>query len=89
VPTTRRRHLITETEEVVRALDAAAERWPEDSASRSKLLLRLLREGHRALVEHHEDRLAVRRDAVERTAGALKGVYGENYLAQLREDWPA
>lgn len=87
MPTTRPRHVITETEEVVRALDDAAKRWPEDSDSRSKLLLRLVQEGHRAVVEHDEHQLAARRDAVERTAGALTGVYGQDYLRRLREDW--
>jgi len=33
VPTTRPRILITETDPVARALDAAAQRWPEDSNS--------------------------------------------------------
>lgn len=87
MPTTRRRHLITETEEVIRALDDAAKRWPEDSDSRSKLLLRLVQEGHRALVEQEEVQSSARRDAVEHTAGALTGVYGQDYLRQLREDW--
>ena len=88
VPTTRRRHLITETDEVVQALDDAAKRWPEDSHSRSKLLRHLLEEGHRAVVGQHEERTARRREAVVRTSGALSGVYGADYLQQLREEWP-
>jgi len=87
VPTTRPRHLITETEEVMRALDDAAKRWPTDSESRPKLLLHLVREGHRSVVEYHEHQLAARREAVESTAGALTGVYGQDYLRRLREDW--
>lgn len=86
MPTARRCHLVTETEEVAQALDDAAQRWPGDSDSRSKLLLRLVQEGHRAIVEHHEQELAARRDAVERTAGALTGAYGQDYLRKLRDD---
>jgi len=89
VPTTRRRHLITETEAVARALDDAARHWPEDSHSRPKLLLHLLEEGHRAVVQSDEEELTARREAVARSRGALTGAYGEGYLRQLREEWPA
>lgn len=88
VPTTRRRHVITETDAVSRALEDAAKRWPEDSHHRSKLLLHLLEEGHRAVVGRAEERVAARRDGVASTAGALTGSYGADYLCQLREEWP-
>lgn len=89
MPTTRRRHLITETDEVARALDDAAKRWPADSHSRPKLILHLLHEGHRAVSEQVHDRLASRQEAVAQTSGALTGAYGDGYLTQLRGDWPA
>jgi len=80
---------ITETEQVTRALDDAARRWPADSGNRGKLLLHLLEEGHRAVVGQQESLVRDRRDAVARTSGALTGMYGEGYLSGLREDWPA
>jgi hypothetical protein len=89
MPTIRPRHVITETEELVRALDDAAERWPADSGNRAKLLRHLLEEGHRAVVQEHEHLVRERREAVARTSGALTGYYGERYLSELREDWPA
>jgi hypothetical protein len=76
--------LLTETDEVARALDDAARRWPEDSGSRARLLLRLVREGHRALL----DDTARRVEAIRSTTGALTGVYPVGYLDRLREDWP-
>lgn len=89
MPTTRPRLLITESEPVSRALDDAAKRWPDDRNSRTKLLLHLVEEGHRALLagdrRAHEDRLAV----IDRTSGVLTGMYETGYLTQLREDWPA
>lgn len=88
MPTTRPRHVVTETEAVARALDDAAEQWPEES-SRAKLLLRLVGEGHRAVMGQREHRASTRREAVARTSGALTGVYGRDYLTELREDWPA
>jgi hypothetical protein len=88
MPTTRRRHVITETEQVARALDAAARRWPADRDNRARLLARLVEEGHRAVVGQQERDAHARRDAVASTSGALTGAYGDGYLAELRADWP-
>jgi len=87
MPTKRPRHGLTETDQVARAIDAAAKRWPHDSDSRTKLLVRLVEEGHRFLVEQEGERLAARRSAIEQTSGTFAGVYGAGYLAELREDW--
>jgi hypothetical protein len=89
MPTTRARHVITETENIARALDDAANRWPEDRDNRRRLLLRLLDEGHRAAVKEHEQAISDRRAAITRTSGIFTGIYGPDSLAQLREDWPA
>ena len=88
MPTTRPRHLITETDQVTRALAAAAQRWPDDAHSRTKLLVRLVEEGRQAVEGQREHAAKGHRDTVTRTAGALTGVYGPNYLTELREDWP-
>jgi hypothetical protein len=89
MPTVRPRHVITETEQVATALDEAARRWPEDSHNRRRLLLRLLEEGRRAASQTDDARADRHRDAVRRTSGALSGAYGEDYLSELRRDWPA
>lgn len=88
MPTRRPRHTITETDEIARALDLAAVRWPADRDNRAKLLQRLIGEGHRVVTEHEERRVSERRAAIERTSGSLTGVYPPGYLAELREDWP-
>lgn len=88
MPTTKPRHTITETDEVALALDEAAERWPEDSDARGRLLLRLVEEGHRAIHQETQRRAARQRDAVRRTSGVLSGVYPRGYLDALREEWP-
>lgn len=87
MPTTLPRHTVTEGPELARALDEAAIQWPEET-SRTRLLLRLAEEGHRALRCEREDRLTARRQAFRRAAGSLKGVYRGDELAQLRRDWP-
>lgn len=81
--------MVTESDAVARALDDAARRWPSDSSSKAKLLLHLVEEGHRALVEEQEGNDDARRRAVEATSGALTGLYEKGYLDALREDWPA
>jgi hypothetical protein len=88
MPTKLPRLVITETDEVARALDDAAARWPEDRDRRAKLVLHLLNEGHRALVEADARVLAGRLEALARTSGLLTGVYDTDYLSRLREEWP-
>ncbi len=88
MPTTRPRHIITETELVARALDDAARRWPADRDHRSRLLLRLVEAGHRAVRETQNQETAQRREAIEATSGALTGAFGADYLERLRDDWP-
>lgn len=88
MPTTRHRHVITETEQIARALDDAARHWPDDKGNRARLLARLVEEGHRAVIRQRERDAAARRDALARTSGALTGAYSTDYLAGLRSDWP-
>lgn len=86
MPTTRPRHTITETDAVAEALADAAKRWPDERPG--GLLLRLVAEGHRAIRvadRHAADR---RKAALERTSGALTGVYEPGELDELRRDWP-
>jgi hypothetical protein len=87
MPTARPRLLVTETDVLAAALDLAAQRWP--SLSRPQLLVRLALEGHRAAQQAEDERHQRRLDAIEEHAGALTGSYGPDYLARLRQDWPA
>jgi hypothetical protein len=86
MPTTRPRLMITETDVVAAALDAAARRWP-DVKSRRELLLRLVDQG-RGVIEQ-EDEAERRRIAVRQFSGTLTGVYEPGYLERLRDEWPA
>ena len=47
-----------------------------------------MEEGHRALGQSKKHRAARRKETIARTSGVLTGVYGPNYLDELRRDWP-
>lgn len=87
MPTARLRHQVTETPAVARAIDRAAMRWPGEP--RSKLLLRLVDVGSETLQQHEQFDVEGHRAAVTASSGAYPGAFGPDYLAELREDWPA
>jgi hypothetical protein len=89
MPTSRPRYTVTETEDVAQALDRAARRWPKDASKRGQLLVHLVQEGSRALAHADEEQRDRRKAAVQRTAGALTGIYPPDYLEHLRNDWPS
>ncbi len=84
MPTHRPRHTVTETEELERALDIAARRWPEDRGRRSRLLMRVIRDWAR----EQDDDKERHRVALDRTRGSMTGVFPEGYLDDLRDEWP-
>lgn len=84
MPTERRRYQITETDDVARALDSAAARWPGEP--RSRLLVRVIAAGELAMSKEAD--VAAHREAIIRVAGSATGQYPENYLRDLRGDWP-
>ena len=87
MPTARPRHQVTETPAVARAIDRAAVRWPGEP--RSKLLLRLVAVGSETLERHEQLDIEGHRAAVTASSGAYPDAFGHDYLAKLREDWPA
>ncbi len=86
MPTTRPRHFVTETDDLSRALDDAARRWPK--LSRSQLIVRLALKGHDATGIAEEEQRRERLQAVLKHSGALTGTYGPTYLSDLRNEWP-
>jgi hypothetical protein len=81
--------MVTETDEVAAALDIAAERWPEEAGSRTRLLLRLVQVGRQHVVEEQRSAVGARLVALLQLHGSLSACYPQGYLDQLREDWPA
>lgn len=88
MPTAHRRHAVTETEDIAAALDVARDAWPELAEKPGALLRRLILAGEEALETRRRRAVESRRQGIERTAGALTGVYGPGYLDEVRQDWP-
>ncbi len=68
------------------ALDLAARRWPREP--RSKLLLRLIRNGSAALEQEHSEASRSRLAAIDASSGKYADVFADDYLAELRQGWP-
>jgi hypothetical protein len=79
--------MVTETDELAAALDAAAVRHP--GLGRAQLLTRLALEGHAGAQRIQENRRRRRLDALRAHSGSMTGAYGPGYLDRLREEWPA
>ncbi len=88
MPTIHRRHAITETDDIKHALDIARRTWPDLADKPGALLRQLILVGRNTLAHQHAAVDHTRQNAVESTAGALAGVFGPDYLKELREDWP-
>ena len=82
MPTTRPRHLLTETDELAAAIDAAAPLYPGES--RADVLRHVIRIGFEAIAEQGTRHRIV----VHERAGRYPGLYATRYLDQLREEWP-
>ena len=83
MPTVRPRHVLTETDDLIDAIDAAAPLYPGES--RADVLRHLVHLGAATLAEQHDRH----RRIVHDRAGRHPGVYDPRYLEELREDWPA
>lgn len=88
MPTTRPRYTITETPELGRALDEAGKVWPELKGDRAALVRRLIEAGQLSVANNSAERIAARRSALDRAAGAVTGAYPAGAAAALKTEWP-
>jgi hypothetical protein len=82
MPTTRQRHLLTETDELAAAIDNAAPLFPGES--RADVLRHLVAIGADTVGRQRHQRLAL----VTEHAGHFPALYPADYLQDLRSDWP-
>lgn len=83
MPTTRPRHMLTETDELAAALNDAAVAWPELRGDRGALLRKLVEAGRNS-VRNGDGVRALLTEA----SGAATGAYPRNARAELLAEWP-
>ena len=88
MPTTRRRHMVTETDDIRRAIDDAAQWWPEIADDRAALLRRLIMNGARSGAEEVVRARLDHQTAVAALAGSLTGAFPPNAARSLAQEWP-
>jgi hypothetical protein len=89
MPTTRPRHMITESDRLTRALEDAGVLWPEANGDRGVLLRRILEAGMKTVEEEKNEREGARRTAIDIVAGSMAGVWPADWRSELRDEWPA
>jgi hypothetical protein len=80
--------MITETDEVRDALDRAARVWPDLRGDRAALLRRLLEYGTRHVVSLDDERRTSRLTVIRETSGSMPGVWPDDAVARMRDEWP-
>ena len=84
MPTTRPRHMLTETEELSAALTDAALMWPELAGDKGALLRKLIEAGAQSVKSGGSVKALI-----DDAAGAASGCYPRNARAELLSEWPA
>jgi hypothetical protein len=80
--------MITETDDLAKALEAAALLWPNERLSRSALLRKVLELGTERVLEQASVARTSRLRAIESQAGSLTGVWPDGWRDELRDEWP-
>lgn len=88
MPTTRPRHMITETDQLSDALVEAAKIWPELADQRALLLRKVLEVGIETIETRATEQTKIRLAKVQKIAGSMDGVWPANWKKELAEDWP-
>lgn len=89
MPTTRPRHMITESDRIAEALKSAELLWPELRGDSSALLRKILETGMAEVQKSVATRAESRLGAISKAAGSLSGTWPSNWRDELRDEWPA
>lgn len=80
--------MITETDQLVEALNEAAKLWPEHAGQRAVLLRKVLEIGIETIQAQSQQKKTDRLARVEKLAGSMDGVWPADWREELSEDWP-
>lgn len=76
---------MTETPDIVAALDVAEQEWP--GSPRATQAARLIQAGAQAIQAQRDADRAAYRAALDAASGFLTGAYEPDYLEKLRSEW--
>ena len=85
MPTTLPRTQVTHTPAIAHALEVASLRWP--SATPLELIQAIAEDWVAAAESEQREKSLTRAARIRANAGRFSGVYGDNYLAEIREGW--
>jgi hypothetical protein len=80
--------MITESEPIARALDAAASFWPEAADNRTELLRKILAEGLNVVNSKAAEQSAGRLAAIEKLVSISRGMWPADFDQQRKSEWP-
>ncbi len=80
--------MITETDDIARAIDLAAETWPQLANDRTALLKRLILKGVEAIQLERAEQQMKRLDAISEASGLYVGIWPANWRDEMRNEWP-
>lgn len=87
MPTTLRRSNVTHVPELTRALKVGSVAWPDEDRE-SALITRLAVKGAEALERERTRRIEELRVAAAAADAAFGNLFPDDYLADLRAEWP-
>ena len=80
--------MITETDQLTKALGQAEKIWPELAGQRTLLLRKLLEVGITAIERESAERSSHRLTQIQKLAGSMDGTWPANWKQELGGDWP-
>jgi hypothetical protein len=80
--------MITESDQLAKALDHAAKVYPELRDERAELLRQLIERGIQSLEAEVDEKIEARMKAVRMVAGSMPGVWPANWREEMRAGWP-
>jgi hypothetical protein len=80
--------MITETDQLTKALAQAEKIWPELAGQRTLLLRKLLEVGITTIERESAERTSQRLTQIQKLAGSMDGTWPDNWKQELGGDWP-
>ena len=80
--------MITETDQLTKALAQAEKIWPELAGQKTLLLRKLLEVGITTIERESAEKASHRLTQIQKLAGSMDGTWPANWKQELGGDWP-